>query len=456
MTDFVEAFQLDECLEWIIQNDYKKVALQLKLKDLKYSVDISNYLKEQSLKLHQKHIDLYITQSSTCCVDLLVTQHVSNLEALIHFGNVCLSKPQLKSQENQLPILFAFGRQSFYQDDFQNNLQLLLDKINSLKAADTDCKIAIFYDTCLIDYADALESSLDQRKVKEVSVAKLYCPSENWTATKEQQTRLVRNVDTELILFGHYVLDRPIKQYNCAIYLGNNLSINLALQGPRKLTQFDCENKNGSFDEVEVSKLLNKRIALISRLKDEVELKVGVIITNPLPNISSMIEALENYSKSRKHTLYFISMIQTIDECKIGNFDLCDAFVVANSCTCSTILKSLVFNRPIISELEFKLACGFEAEYGQILWPGSSSNLSVDDAMNKRKVSDVSIALVHTRNELLERCSQARMNKWSGMSYGSSSRIVDGVGEDERDESLEIQRGLAGIAANYDSEPTKK
>lgn len=453
MTHVEDLFQLEECLDWIIKNQYRRVVLQLKKEDLKHTVAITNYLdKKGSERLtslpspYIEQFDFYVSQSSTCCVDLLVTQHVSNVDAIIHFGKVCLSKPEIANRHQNIPILFVFGRQTKTADELHAHTTSILKNIESLKESAPNSRICILFDTCLIDYARKLDELVSEKNLDYINVANLYCPSQSWQTTTKNQSKFCQVLSSNSHLFGNYILPRPISEYNCAIYLGTRLSIHLALDSPSKLLKINCYD-NLDIETVDINKLLNRRMALVGRLKEEEELKIGVIITNPLPNINSVVERLESYSKPRKNILYFISMIQTIDECKIGNFDLCDAFIVINSCNCSTILESLVFNRPIITELEYKLACGFEAEYGRVFWPGTSSHLSEDDMINKRKVSDVSLALIQTRNELLERCSQARGNKWSGLEYRASN---------DDHESLVVEEGLKGIASSYVSEPIKK
>lgn len=458
MAKIEDIFQLNQCLDWISDNNYRRIVIQLKLEDLKHSTDISTYLTEkfqgritENSKSSDK-LDIYITKSNTCCVDLLVTQHISNIDAIIHFGNVCLSRPCLNNKHNQTPILFVFKDRFALDEEFSTKSSSIVNEIKNILKPNS--RICLLYDTSLIDYAHSVENVLRLENLSEsVHIAHLLFPSENWHTFPKYLEKINKTQDQDVIHFGHYLLRKAITDYNCAIYLGDRLSIQLALSGPSELYKINCYN-DMNLERINTSKLLSRRIALVDRLKDEEELNIGVVITNPLPEIGTIINELEEYSKPRKHTLYFISMIQTIDECKIGNFDLCDAFIVINSCTCSTILESLVFNRPIITKLEYKLACGFEAEYGRVVWPGSSSHLSLDDMINKRKVSDVSVALIHTRNELLERCSQARANKWSGLEYKASDGSSSSFGEGS--ESLAVEEGLKGIASSYVSEPLTK
>lgn len=457
MDDFVKYFELAYCCRWIVENGFKKIAVQLGERDIKYSARISKYLDQRGrewIRDNPKPFEIYVTKSNSCCVDLLVTQHVTGLDAIIHLGRNCLSKPVLENQTTQLPILFSFGRSRVRLDDryfFPDITNDIRNRCQGYKKDVQNCKICILYDTDKIDYAHFLDtSSFFQRDY--VHVARLLNPSDVWFTTLEHGKKFVRRENDNGKKFDKYYLRSNINSYTHAIYIGRP-SIHICLSFP-ELSFIDPDDKdnNPTFQVVNRSKILNKRIILVDRLKDEEEMKIGVIFTNPLPDITSMIERLETYSRTRKHVLYFITMIQTIDECKIGNFDLCDAFLVVNSCTCSTILESLVFNRPILTELEFKMACGFEVEYGGVKWPGTSYHLSEVDMINRRRVSDVSLALIHTRNELLERCSQARANKWSGLCYDKASN-----GSDDGDhDSLIVEKGLEGIASSYKSEPLKK
>lgn len=452
------AYQLVECLEWIVDNNYKRIVLQFKNEDLRHSVSIVEQLKNAYEKCSDKDsdgdrssLDLYVTQSNTCCVDLIVTQHISDVDAIVHFGNVCLSKPHIENQEVDKPVLFAFN---FLQEDYElldRQLDEIIDRLTTIHQDNTNRPILVLYDTYLIGHARRLKDKLLGTDLADV--ANLNCISPCWNATRTNRSMFSDSANEKDLILGQYVLGRPLGDYKSAIYLGDHLSIHLTLHGPSNLWKISFRDQLES-EKVNVSRMLNKRMALVQRLKDDDELKVGVIITNPLPNISEMMDRLRAYAKPKNHTLYFISMIQTIDECKIGNFDLCDAFVVINSCTCSTILESLVFNRPILNDLEFKLACGYEGEYGRVLWPGSDTHLSADDLVNRRKVSDVSLALVHMRNDLLERCSRARANMWSGMDYKAPVNPKTLGGSDA--EELTIEEGLKGIASNYSSEPLKK
>lgn len=313
--------------------------------------------------------------------------------------------------------------------------------------------MCILYDPNLIIYATSLERLISRHDLNQhIEVASLSCPTNLWTTTPEFTHKFL-SADEVCNQFGYFALQKPVKDYDCAIYLGSSISIKLALMGLKELWRLPCFGENQfKPEQVNLSRLLNRRIALVDRLRDEEELRIGVLITNPLPDISEYIDRFEFYANVRKHTLYFISMVQVIDEYKIGNFDICDAFVIINSCCCTTVLESLIFNRPIITDIEFKLACGFGGEYGGVMWPGSCSHSSEEDIMNKRRVSQVSLALVHTRNELLERCSTSRVNKWSGLDYGGPSEISGDGGV----ESLDIEEGLAGIASSYASEPLKR
>ena len=442
------------CLDWIQANNFRRVLIQFKQDHLDDSVAVSNFLKSSGHAVDSQPLEVYVTKSNTCCVDLLVTQHVSNIDGIIHVGNVCVAKPELRCDQINKPVLFVFGRPKLSSEQHEARCRLILREIRAISEACADnTRICLFYDANMISFATNLETIIQNSDLKErVDVANLHNPLANWTTTADYMHKFVqcKNDDNKL---GYFALTRPVGDYDCAIYLGENLSIQLSLTGPRNLSRIHQQDDSFQVEKINVSRVLNRRIALVDRLKDNEELKIGVIITNPLPDIDRYMAELESIAKARRHILYFISMIQTTDEYKMGNFDLCDAFVVINSCFCSTILESLVFNRPILTALEFKLACGFEARYGGVLWPGFSSHQSEEDLINKRKVSDISLALVHTRNELLERCSLARVNKWSGLDFKATlDPEKDGAGS----ESLDIEEGLTGIASSYSSEPVKR
>lgn len=426
--------------------------MQFEPDSFRFSADIVRKLQHiHHARNPSCELDLYVCKSNTCCVDLLIVQHVSNLDGVIRFGNACLSKPKIADTHT----LFAHGFSTIdnRSELIEERSQKLLAKIRQKALDENNSNICILYDTNIIGLATKLHKSIQDLDLSnQIEVARLHMTWPEWDSTAPSHL-LDRDIPSNK--FGNFSLFRPITEYNLVIYIGSRLSIQQTLDCPSNLYKVNYD-ESMDMERVNVSKLLNRRIALIGRLKDEVELNFGVIITNPLPDVGQLMSRLQSYADARKHTLYYITMVQTIDECKIGNFDLCDAFLVVNSCTCSTILESLVFNRPIITELEFKLACGFEAEYGRVLWPPSSSHLSADDIINRRKVSDVSQSLIHMRNELLERCSLSRANKWSGMDYGPSQTSAMNEDKTIGGESLKIEEGLHGIASMYISEPLKK
>jgi diphthamide biosynthesis enzyme Dph1/Dph2-like protein len=449
--ELAHVYQLDKCLDWINKNAFKRVVLQFKPENLEDSTHVVSYLEQAHRAVSNKtrpsdvneSLDLYVTQANTCSVDLIVTQHISNVDAIIHFGKACLSKPHLSNANEDKPILFAFTR-IIPDEFFEKNLNQLIRQIEHLVSENSNCPVCLLYDTHLIDYAQNICDLLHDKGLdKSVEVAKLITPSSCWSTTASPS--LLSDQSDHCL--GQYALSKSIDHFKTAICLSNSPAINLILQLPSNVWKIGCL-ETMALEKVNVTRVLNKRMALVERLRDDEELKFGVIITNPLPNLDEIMPRLANYAKARRHILYLISMIQTIDECKIGNFDLCDAFIVVNSCTCSTILESLYFNRPIINELEFKLACGFEAEYGRVLWPCADSHLTEDDLINKRKVSDVSLALIHSRNEILERCATARASLWSGLDYKSNDETIDDVND------LTIKEGLQGIASAYTSEPS--
>lgn len=446
--------ELNDAIEWIHDNKFKRVVIELKQEDIIHASIINQYvidgLKKKATIDKSDLADVYITRSNSCSVDMVVTQHISDIDAILHLGQICLTKFQLKNQDTEPAIFYSFGRMKD-QVVMSQIEKLVMDKIDSIKQENNSNKLCIFYDTCLLDIAIMIAEKIGKSFLKELcDVARLDKISEKWHTSEYHASMFTSSSGANKYTgtFGHFITSRSLEDYTHAIYIGDRLSITSILNFAGSLYRIHGLTTEPVIEEVQKTRLLYKRVALVDQIKDQEELKIGVILTNPLPDVPKVMERLHMYAEQRKHTLYFITMIQTIDECKIGNFDLCDAFVIINSCTCSTILESLCFNRPIISEIEFKLACGYEVEYGKVLWPGTSTHSVEDDLINRRKVSDVSLALIHTRNELLERCSQARVNKWSGLDYNKAT----GDGEDH-EESLRIEDGLHGIASSYVSEP---
>lgn len=101
----MEKFQIDRCRQWIEENHFRLVALQLPDQDLEHVQDLIDSLSS----LQDVEFFLVGDGASPCCNDLINAQY-AQAEALIHFGHSCLSSYQDENSP-KIKIFYVFYEQ---------------------------------------------------------------------------------------------------------------------------------------------------------------------------------------------------------------------------------------------------------------------------------------------------------------------------------------------------------
>jgi len=175
----------------------------------------------------------------------------------------------------------------------------------------------------------------------------------------------------------------------------------------------------------------SQRVALIEKFKQKSCRLVGLVFTNPLPKVNELCSQSKTFAKKLKKKIYFISLVQTIDEYKLGNFADLNAFVVVNSCFCSSALNSIDFCLPVLNWEELEIAAGVKRYYGGVLWNESPDiQLSDSDESEENQLC----------NQLIE-TKVFETNKWFGLEVNAGSN-----------EPSIIKSGQKGIASGYENE----
>ncbi|CAB3404634.1 unnamed protein product [Caenorhabditis bovis] len=97
---FGDFFEISETIEWIRKNDYKRIALQFPDEFLQCSRRVSVLIED---KTGAKTYILADTSYRSCCIDEVAAAHAI-CDALIHYGEACLSIPTLN-----IPVKYDFS-----------------------------------------------------------------------------------------------------------------------------------------------------------------------------------------------------------------------------------------------------------------------------------------------------------------------------------------------------------
>ncbi|KAI1308672.1 2-(3-amino-3-carboxypropyl)histidine synthase subunit 2 [Halotydeus destructor] len=361
-------FDLAECSTWIADHQFKRVALQLKQADLPYSVDIV-----RSLQAEQDDIELFVILSPSCSVDYVSPLHLSSsnaVDAIICFGDSCL--PNTKPTLGLVPVLFIFDQSSQVSVEQVCNQvdQILHEKPNQL----------ILYDVCYARIVSQLNQKLSHLTE---NVARIHKSCENWSFSSNLDSIVATDYSGNI--FGHFSLPRPLKSYESVVWIGTCSNLFFRVNSPTELTEIEPASLTSRV--ITCSKELMKRISVIEKVKEARQ--VGIVFSNTLQDVASTVSLVREISNKTSIKTQMISLVQFVDECKIGNFGELDAFVIVTACNCAKLIQSIHTNVPLVTLHEFEIALGLRREYGNIIWNETASDVLQDESSLTEKPSDM-------------------------------------------------------------------
>jgi len=414
-----DLYEVEECVKWIQQNNYLRTCLQFSKQCLQNSSRISLILQKRT------QTQFFISYSTMCCVDYLSVQHLneSTADSIIYFGDVCLTSSQFS---DSLPVLHVFTK-TLNTDSLQfiesaivemqpKNCLILYNTINAFTALET---------MKIVEQNATLKDS--------VFIAKLNIMCDKWKFTETFSPVLHFGNNDTFINFCQFSLQNELKTYDLVVYLGECNSLDLTVNCD-KLLEIDINSRTKRL--ISGPKELRKRVALIEKFKQKSCRLVGVLFTNPLPNVSEMCAQSKQLSRKNHKKVYFISLVQAFDEYKLGNFGQLNAFVVSNSCFCSSALKAIDYCLPVLNWTEFLIASGVKTHYGGVVW-----NETIDSSETQNSDSDTEESDVKDLNNKLIETKVFETNHWFGLEVNAGDR-----------EASVVKMGQTGVASAYDNE----
>ena len=408
-------FDLDEAVAWIRANAFRCVALELPVYLLKYSAELSRHLNS-NVNTGQSPITEFYTVVLNCCsVDYVSPRHLAGLvDAVIRFGKCCLTS--LPKGIVEYPVLFMFENEFLEPQSNEfiaNYLQSKLDA-DSLVIADTNC----------------LTPLLAGQTLRNVSLAKFIRFTSNWTFPDKLKAYFIDS-QTANTRFYNYLLDKDLKEFKRLYFVGDRIPNSLKVLSLLEVIHLNPTDRTAT--RIATSKELMKRCSLIERVK-KLE-KFGVVFSHSYPDVGPLIDEIKKLAARTMKQINFITLVQTTDQFKLGNFPALESLVLVNSCYCSSLIDTISLHIPLINYSEFKISCGQRLQYGQVHWnedadeEAPTEEAAEDEQSNQLLLDDRNTALVE---------SYFKADRWFGLQVNAG-----------QDEIGELRPGMKGIAMAY-------
>lgn len=408
-------YDLDDCIEWINGNGYKRVSLQFKDEDVSDSVEVTQFLENST-----RDVDYYVVLTASCGVDYLAPLRLGSsddtrIQAVISFGGPCLSE----AVYNSLPTLFVFPR---YFPGFVDTVR------RDLEYGSKGHMSLVLYD---LKYTNLIRDSMGGSDLSHVEFAKINAIDDKWSFTTDSQPLIHRNVSTDDNIFGRFVTLHPIESYKYIRWIGSCSELFYQINCPHGVEVINPDHQTISRFDLHPERALMKRMAVIEKAK--AASIIGLVLTNSLPSVDSIMTRIKRLSEQKKKQLILISLIQSVDNTKFGNFPEVQVFVLSSSCSCGHLIQTIETHAPLLTLEEYEISLGKRITYGNVEWNADS------DANDVTEVDDENTP--NTRMDIMEYDTQNK-DKWFGLQVMPGEHPV-----------AQVTVGSSGVASSYNTEP---
>ncbi|OQV16209.1 Diphthamide biosynthesis protein 2 [Hypsibius exemplaris] len=366
-------YALKNCAEWIIQNNFQRIALQFPDELLSHSVPVYRSLERLS---QRSFFILGDTTYGSCCVDEIAAEHAS-CDALIHFGPSCLSPT------SRLPVALVFPSIHYF------NAQEFITLLEDFTAKSNNTDVVIVYDTSFFAILGTIQPLLPPN----CTISQLVIP-EGQTVICSDPTCLVflqpaSCSDTIGTVISHRRFvpqpqDRPLSSVTF-LYIGSSSPsmVNLFLQ--LSSSPFYSYDPNATtaprlqLESAQINRRIMRRLYLTERAKDA--RIVGILVgTLGVRDYLDIIERLKKIIKTAGKRFYTFSMGKP-NPAKLANFMEVDVFVYV-ACP-ESYFDSKEYLKPVVTPHELEIACGqrpidegFVPDFRSLL-PGGQAHVEV-------------------------------------------------------------------------------
>ncbi|XP_056155619.1 2-(3-amino-3-carboxypropyl)histidine synthase subunit 2 [Lampris incognitus] len=459
-----ELYQIRKTCDFIIQHQFRKVALQFPDELLVDSVSISAAIESET---QAKFFILGDTSYGSCCVDKVAAEHVG-AECIIHYGRACLSPSK------RLPLMYIFERRP-----------VDLDKCNSAFRdlyPDKQSHVIVLYD---VNYAHVIDELLallmpDYPNVVASTLVKgEQCDSHGQTEGHPSDSCQSNQDESQVVChFGRRFALKPdvdIKDYGM-FFIGQEGATlrNFMMTWNRcSFSSFDPSTATGQAQSVSINRALMKRYYAIERAKDANV--VGILVgTLGVADYLSIIQQLKETIHRAGKKSYMFAMGK-LNVAKLANFLEIDIFVLI-ACPENSLLDSSEFYKPVVTPFEMEVACNRNREWSEeyitdfrLLLPGGKSHVPLaseeeeecDDtdmslitgALRSRHLSPIGSAMPPTGSSVVLRNQALTLANTDPAASFLAGRSWQGL-EQKLGETPVVKavKGRKGIAIAYEEE----
>ena len=433
-------FQLDECVQHILQHGYSTIALQFPDELMSYSTFIATQIK---LKTGAKAFVLADTSYGSCCIDEVAASHY-NADLIIHFGQSCLANT------GKIPVFYVFGNEEIKSEIF-------LVRMNE-QFPEGNVKLLILFD---VQYNKAMQQlkGILHEQFPNIVISKLNV--ENKTDDESFTTKFGRS----------YKLNGDIQDYKI-IFVGSNertLYNTIVSYNRNGIYTFNPKDQTLRKESMAVNKYLMRRFYLIEKAKDAQI--VGVVLgTLGVSRYNEMVNRLKKVLK-QSGKKYYTFVIGKINPAKLANFMEIDMFVLI-ACPENSLIDSKEFYKPIVTPYEMEIAClrkrswtgDYVTDFRDLL-PGSDFFVEAEEDFSDENEPEYSLVTgeMRTNNNTYDSlCTDMATQNESNSLVASSAKNASEYLASRTWQGLEISpqnnevllavEGRSGIAMNYQNE----
>lgn len=421
-----EVYEIDECVKWINRNYFKKIALQFSQNDLPDSPSVVKLLQEKTSCSHE----YFVVLTASCGTDFLAPLRLGSnfIQGIICFGSGSQENGSSSACFNpnesygQLPVFYCFGKKSCQDQDVINFV------VNEIKKNSGNC--LTLYD---LSHSSLITRLIQSSDLDSNNVGKIIRSRRDWSFTESfEKTLLCEDNPSVVNRLGRFALPKPLDSYESILWVGDCQDLFFRVNSVKDITLINLKEMTTSV--MRPQKELMKRLALIEKTKEAKT--IGIIFTNVLPQVDSVLETTKKLIESKKKQYILISLIQAVDNSKFGNFGEVDVFVLVTACSCGSFILTTKAHVPLITLTELQVALGVKTVYGGLEW----NHDQVMDEEEEEIESTDKASKTHMTS-LMEYKANMR-NHWFGLEVSAGETPV-----------ADIKQGATGVASGYDTEP---
>jgi diphthamide biosynthesis protein 2 len=329
-TPLEDLYEVEDTIRFIVDGDFKRVALQFPDELLNVSVSI-----HRSLQSRLPGREVYVladTSYGSCCADEVTAQHV-DADVMIHYGHACLTPT------SRLPVFYVFSKEPL---DVAHCINSLLQAANLRSQTDSDSQLAVLLrcDVAYVHLINRIETELRKAlpscQLVIPKLSKLYDP-----LIKKEYAASRTDFDIEV---------------GTILYVGREslgLANLLITHAACNVYAYDPDARSAEIASQRTNKLLMRRYAAVQKARDAdvFGILVGTLnIASYLPLITHLRKVLAEAQK-KSYTI----CVGKLNPAKLANFIEVECFVLV-ACPENSLIDSKDFLRPIITPFELEAA----------------------------------------------------------------------------------------------------